>query len=300
MALVTAFAALLALGLPPQDAVQVPPAQQPPATTLDEVVVENRTLRETVDSFVESVIAAPVGRSPARWDRKVCVGVANLRREAAQVIVDRVSAIAIGAGLEAGEPGCSPNILVVASADGDVMARAMVEASPNAFRPQYAGAARSARQLELFQSAGTPVRWWHVSIPVTQDGQIAVRLPGEGSPPIIPQEASRLRTNVQNDLLRAFIVVDVTKASNVTAQQLGDYVGMVAMTQIDPDAETGAYDTVLNLFAPGHQVAGLTDWDASYLKSLYDAELNRKLVNQQTGEVGQLMLRDRQAADPSE
>jgi len=294
MAVVTAFATLLALALSPQDA-----AQDPPATTLDEVVVESRTLRETVDRFVEGVIAAPVGRAPARWDNKVCVGVANLRRDAAQVIVDRVSAIALEAGLEVGEPGCRANILVVASDNGDAMARALVEAAPLAFRPGYAGAARSALQLQRFQESGAPVRWWHVSLPVTEDGQIAVRLPAE-SAPIIPQEASRLRTNIQNDLRRAFIVIDLPRASGLNFQQLGDYVGMVAMAQIDPEAETAAYDTVLNLFEPGRQVEGLTGWDASYLKSLYGAELNRKLVNQQTGEVGQLMLRDQQAGTRSE
>lgn len=295
MTFVTAFAALLALGLSPQDV-----AQDPPATTLDEVVVESRTLRETVDSFVEGVIAAPVGRAPARWDKKVCVGVANLRRDAAQVIVDRVSAIALEAGLEVGEPGCKANILVVASDDGDAMARALVEAAPLAFRPGYAGASRSALQLQRFQEGGAPVRWWHVSLPVTDDGQIAVRMPGDAAAPVIPQENSRLRTTLRNDLRRAFIVIDLPRASGLNFQQLGDYVGMVAMAQIDPEAETAGYDTVLNLFEPGRQVEGLTGWDASYLKSLYDAELNRKLLNQQTGEVGQLMLRDQQAGTRSE
>ncbi len=71
---------------------------------------------------------------------------------------------------------------------------------------------------------------------------------------------------------------------------------MVAMAQIDPEAETAAYDTVLNLFdAPG-EVSGLTDWDRSYLAALYDAELNRRSPNQQGGEVAGLMLRDRQQA----
>ena len=47
--------------IPPQDA---PPVQ------LEEVVVEGRTLREAVDQFVEEIVAPPVGRGPARWDKR--------------------------------------------------------------------------------------------------------------------------------------------------------------------------------------------------------------------------------------
>jgi hypothetical protein len=293
MAILTVAAAILALG---QQAQTPAPVQDPAPSTLEDVVVEGRTLRSTVDRFVEEIVAPPVGRAPARWDRTVCVGVANLRREAAQVIVDRVSAIALDAGLEVGEPGCSPNVLVVAGDDGDAMARGLVQATPFAFRPGYAGASGSARALERFQTNGAPVRWWHVAVPVTRDtGVVAVRMPGENAP-VVSQDASRLRTNFQNDLRKAIIVVDLTKAEGVNFQQLGDYVGMVAMAQIDPEAETGAYDTILNLFEPSHRVAGLTAWDASYLKSLYDAEMNRRLVGQQSGEISQLMLRDQEAA----
>ena len=286
MGFFTLAAAVLALGQSAQD---------PAPATLDDVVVEGRTLRSAVERFVDDVVAPPVGRTPARWDRKVCVGVANLRREAAQVIADRVSAVALGAGLEIGEPGCSPNILVVASADGDAMAQGLVEAAPRAFRPGYAGASGSVRALETFRTSGAPVRWWHVSLPVTADnGEVAVRIQGE-SPPMVRQEGSRLRTNIQNDLRRAFVVVDLTKAQGVTLQQLGDYVGMVAMAQIDPEAETAAYDTILNLFEPGRAADGLTGWDASYLRSLYDAEMTRRLVRHQSGEIAELMLRDQEA-----
>lgn len=284
------LAAVLALSAGGQDAAP----QDPPETRLDDVVVDGRTLRELVRDFTSEVVAPPVGRGPARWDQKVCVGVANLRREAAQVIVDRVSAIALGVGLEIGEPGCSPNILILASEDGKGAARALVEAAPRAFRPGYAGASRSVRQLERFQDSDAAVRWWHVSLPTMSDTRVAaVRLPGEAAP-YIYQDGSRLTTRIQNDLRRAFVVVDLSKMEGITFQQLGDYVGMVAMAQIDPDADTRGYDTILNLFDTDRRVSGATQWDVSYLGSLYDAEFNARRAEHQVGRVASAMTRDQE------
>jgi len=284
------LAAVLALSAGGQDAAP----QDPPETRLDDVVVDGRTLRELVRDFTSEVVAPPVGRGPARWDQKVCVGVANLRREAAQVIVDRVSAIALEVGLEIGEPGCSPNILILASEDGKGAARALVEAAPRAFRPGYAGASRSVRQLQLFQDSDAAVRWWHVSLPTMSDTRVAaVRLPGEAAP-YIYQDGSRLTTRIQNDLRRAFVVVDLSQMEGVTFQQLGDYVGMVAMAQIDPDADTRAYDTILNLFDADRRVSGATQWDVSYLGSLYDAEFNARRPEHQVGRVASAMTRDQE------
>lgn len=292
---VAASSLALTLAVALQSAPQTP--QNPPAAQLEDVVVEGRILREAVDRFVDDIVAPPVGRGPARWDRKVCVGVLNLRRDAAQVVVDQVSRIALDLGLEPGDPGCRPNILIIASSDGEAMARILVERSPHAFRPNYAGASRGASALDRFQASTSPVRWWHLSLPVTETGDIAVRMPG-GGVPLVRQDGSRLTTRLRNDLRRAYVIIDLDRMDGVTFQQLGDYIGMVTMAQIDPEAETAAYDTVLNLFdAPG-AVTGLTEWDRSYLSALYDAELNRRSPNHQGGEVAGLMFRDRQRAQP--
>ncbi|HZV83513.1 MAG TPA: hypothetical protein VFF48_00860 [Brevundimonas sp.] len=286
---ITAFMTVLALASP---AVAQAPAQAPTTAELETVVVDGRRLSDTIERFVDDIIAPPVGRGPSRWDEKVCVGVANLRPDAAQIIIDQVSRIALDAGLEPGDPGCSPNILVIATSDGQAMARGLVEVKRRVFLPFYAGGSRSARALERFQAANTPVRWWHVGVPVSNEtGEIVVRLPGYEAPRF-KQDGSRLTTRVRNDLRRAFVIVDLEKMEGVTFQQLGDYVGMVAMAQIDPEADTEAYDTVLNLFSDPRSVTGVTDWDRAYLGALYRAELRRRMPSHQGGEVAGLMLRD--------
>ena len=105
-----------------------------------------------------------------------------------------------------------------------------------------------------------------------------------------------MRSPLRNDLLRAFVIVDVDAAAGIDTRRLGDYLGMVALAQIDPEADTSSYDTVLNLFDPARPQPGLTDWDLSYLTALYGAELHQRETNQQTGEVSSSMFRDRQNA----
>ena len=267
--------------------------QDPPPTVVDDVVVQGQSLRRAVDDFVDEIVAPLDGRGPARWNRSVCVGVVNFRREAAQALADQVSSVALQAGLNIGAPGCSPNVLIIATDDGPGLARGLVAERPQAFRAPYAGAPRHSAALRRFQDTTAPVRWWHISMPMIRDtNRPAVRMFGEGAPFIAG--GNRLQNPVRNDLQKVFVIVDVAAAEGVDIQRLGDYVGMVALSQIDPLAETSTFDTVLNLFDDDQPEVALTDWDRSYLHALYGAELNRRALNQQTGEVAASMLRDRQ------
>ena len=51
---------------------------------------------------------------------------------------------------------------------------------------------------------------------------------------------------------------------------------MVTLAQIDPEADTSRYASILNVFDDPDASAGLTDWDQAYLMGLYDAERTRK------------------------
>jgi len=199
---------------------QVPTDPEP--TQLDEIVVQGSLsgipLREQVETFVDTVTDPPLGRGPARWYERagVCVGAADLRRDAAQAMVDRVSEVAVTLGLPVGEPGCSPNVVVIATDDASTLARALVQRSPNAFRPDYAGAAGSVQQLELFITTDRPVRWWHVAMLVTADsGSPAIRLPGDPVPRFIRGEGL-LNTAIRNELRRAFVIIDINQVDHLT------------------------------------------------------------------------------------
>ena len=289
----------IALALVGQTAQEPRPAPEAPVTQVDEVTITGQRVREAVSSFLDEVTDPPRGRGPARWSDSVCVGAVNLRRELAQPMIDRLSQVALDLELDIGEPGCRPNILIIATDDGPGLARALVDERPRAFRPGYAGASQSRASLEQFQSNDQAVRWWHVSMPVDADsGRPAVRLRGQ-NPPVVPSQGSLLRTQIRNDLTRAIVIIDLARAEGVSLQQLADYVAMVAYAQVNPEADTRPYETVLNLFDdPSSAPDGMTDWDVSYLASLYAAELDQRSPTAQVGRIGSIMARDRE--EPAE
>lgn len=263
-------------------------------TQLPDVVVENRPLAEMVREFVDEVADPLPGFGPARWDRKLCVRVAYLRRDFARFMVDRIDRAARDIGIETAHFNCRPNVLVIAAGDGQEMARAMVNARPGLFVTHVTGANQSRADLEAFQVSDQAVRWWHISLPVNADtGQAAVRLPGQGPGGSSGETGSRLRTDLQNDLMRVFIVIDFNEANGTGIGALSDYVAMVALAQVNAEADTSRYDTILNLFDGGDAPSELTDWDRAYLRALYGAHLDQRQPGSQLEAIARVMMRTR-------
>jgi hypothetical protein len=277
--LASLLAALLLSASPETVSTQTAPQTAPAASSSDEptdlgdVVVEGRRLQDMTEDFVREVGQPARGRGLARWKDGVCVGVANLQPEMAQYIVDRVSTVAQDLGLKPGEPGCNPSVLIVAAADGNAFTQEFVAMRPRLFVMGASGTDLGRNALERFKTTERPVRWWTVSMPTDSDtGAVAVRLPGEEAPMIQVRGASRLTTQIVDVTKRSFVIVDVNKINGVNLTQLADYIAMVTLAQVDPDADTSGYATVLNLFQTPDQVEGLTEWDMAYLQGLYDAQ----------------------------
>lgn len=292
------LAMALIAGNPTAQAQEASPqaATQDQAVRLEDIQVSGRRLDSLIEDFVGEVAAPNRGRGIARWDRSVCVGAVNLRQEAAQYLVDRVSTVAEDLGLDPGNPGCTPNILIVATADGDAFAQALVEKQRRALRMGGSGMDRGAAALRDFQETTRPVRWWQVSMPVdSETGQQAVRIPGEcqgsctspmDSAPVVKVSfASRLSTQIVDNIFRAIVIVDVDQIGSVDINQLADYIAMVSLAQIDPKADTSAYSSILNVFADNSVAGSLTEWDKAYLNGLYDAKRSQQNLRAGTSEI---------------
>jgi len=274
-----------------------PPAQ--PSAQLEDVVVEGRQLEAMVRSFVTDVSQPANNRGLARWNRPICVGAVNLRMDIARYVVDRISDVARELEIGAGEPGCRPNVLIVAAVDGAGLASALVEDRPRNFDLRHNGTDAGTRALRNFRTGDQPVRWWQISMPIdSETGQRAVRLPGDDQPPrIYVFAASRLRTQIRDDMVRSIIIVDVERLGGASLVQLADYLTLVALAQVDAEADTAPYPTILNLFAdPASAPAGLTEWDRSYLTALYEHDQLRINRNSQVRAVAEAVARDRREA----
>ncbi len=250
------------------------PPGTPDPDTLDDVVVVGGELEALAREFVASLSAPGHRRGLARWDGEVCLGILNFRSQAAYLISDRISDVARELEIRLGEPGCEPNLLIFGTTDGPGMARAMASRyRSSVFRYGFSSSNRGNTALEIFQTSDAPVRWWHISLPVvTRTGQPAIRLPGKEPVP------ARCRTRngfwmancdeVTDRIIRMIAIVDIDEFENVSFDQLADYLTLIALAQIEPEADHAAFDTVLNLFNPAAAVSGLTDWDMIYLRAL--------------------------------
>lgn len=273
--------AALVMGLPlaPQSAPSADPVRpsSSEAVRLDDVEVTGRRLEDMIDDFVGDVAAPVRGRGIARWNRSICVGAVNFRTDMAQYITDRVSTVAEDMGLTAGGPGCTPNIMVIGTDDGKALAQAMVKRNRRTFRPSPSGTDLGNNALETFTTSDAPIRWWQVSVPVdSHTGDIAIRLPGYEAPQINTFAASRLTTQVVDSLARSIVIVDITKLDGLNSLQLSDYVAMVSLAQIDAEADTSGFQSILNVPSDPLQAQSLTDWDLGYLGGLYSAERTQK------------------------
>lgn len=157
--------------------------------------------------------------------------------------------------------------------------------------------------MEEFANMPRPIRWWHVSstgagsmrpdaartrqnagtaaaiaASASGSGGAAGVSPGDIGSAQDMQGAEGVRSNgsrtrvseSSNELSYVLIVVDARRVANVPTSAWMDYVAFNALAQINPDARTSNYSTILNLFSqPSSSLTQLTAWDLAYLDALY-------------------------------
>lgn len=306
--------------------VSAPPARSAPPTSgqpteVEGVVVTAPGSEEAIRNFVATV-ADPVRgeRQLARWDRSICTGVAGMHRRYAEFLNDRIARAAIRVGLEAGEPGCRANVMIFLTGDSDALARDVVENQRSLVSYWgFQGNTQGRAALANFATAPRPVRWWHVSHTMTPEGQIAdSSLAGTmnfgGSPEsdsssmlqsitanvVQVRYLGRLRRTTRQNFSHVVIIVDANRISGLPFGAVADYVAMVALSQLDPQAPTDGYPSILNLFADrdaGRPVpTAMTDWDVAYLQGLYTARRDANNAGRQQDDIVRSMTGERRRA----
>ena len=252
--------------------------------------------RQQVERFVEGAMTSPRGRPLARWNKEVCLSAMNFQPNYARALLDRIGVRMLQAGLDVKEEGCRPDVMIVATNDGKALARSIVSNNENGLRPSRANTDLGSAALRDFQEADRPIRWWHVSLPVSADtGDIAVRLDGEDPPTITVREASRLRSNTRDDLARIIIIVETSSLSGVVGTALADYLAFISMAQVDPDNDMSGYNTILNLLDAPTEYLEMTTWDQDLLAGLYSVDTPRIRADQQLRDISSAVVRQREA-----
>ena len=263
-----------------------PAAAQPAAD--DAIVVYGRT-EAAMHAFVDQISTSPRSQNQlALWVRPLCLNITGVTDEEGHILNTRIVERARAVGLEIAPAGCRNNVLVLVSDNPDAVAQAL------AARPSDMGInnapgrfSMGRRAFARFVASDAPVRWWHVNNLVTAEEEVRgergdISNPRSGANWMAGHN-SRLSSATRRDLVATFIIVDAkaVRRINYDWSAVGDYVSMVALAQLDPNANTSAYSTILNLFAQANGPRAMTEWDVAYLRGLYGATRDVSVARQQ-------------------
>ena len=274
-----------------------PVAAQSSAPAEVTVTASREQLAPRVSKFVNQIAARHNDEGLPRWQDPVCPLITGLTREDGEFMLGRISEIANTAKVPLAGEHCRANLFIFVTNQPTQLLQAM----------------EKHKRLVIFGDATPTVvdEFIHTARPVRVWYDTTMRTP-EGTPPKqgLPNAAQVLGGGLQgvkvyNDNDRTshmllsktwafsnvYVVVDQARLKAVARGQLADYVAMVGLAQIKPEAHLGDAQTILKLFDGAPQAApdGLSDWDQSFLTSLYTTE---QISKAQRNHIANAIVRD--------
>jgi hypothetical protein len=259
---------------PPEQAEQAPPAQP----TLPEVTVraQRQALERRVQAFVSSSIREPFEESLARWNSPICPLVVGLPREEDKFVRARLSEIAVAAGAPLAPQPCQANFAVIVAAEPDTVLKAWYKRDYHLF-----GDATENQINEWLRTSRAARVWYNTNSESASGLPYTIGISGSRSnfPVDTTVEASHIVFNSLRAFSSVIVAIDSGRAKGINLDKLADYAAMVGLAEIRLDADIGEVPTILRLFSSseGAKPAGLSDWDAAFLKALYNTSQKTKL-----------------------
>jgi hypothetical protein len=221
-----------------------------------------------VEAFVRAITrnpGLPDEDSLVRWNSPICLLVAGLTAEDVKLVSGRLSQISSASGAPLARSPCQPNFIVVATSEPDRILKAWYARDSRLFGD--AASAQIRQFLESSQSRPVSV-WYNIDL-----GRKSGTRNGHFIPSNTRAESSAFAGNAAFDFLSVFAIIDTHRTEHTTLDQLADYVAMAGLTRIDLDAGLGSAPSILRLFAASreNQPSGLSNWDAAFLKALYQS-----------------------------
>ena len=184
-----------------------------------------------------------------------------------KIVLERLSQISASAGAPLAHAPCHANFIVVATAEPDRVLNAWYAKDKQLFGD--ATSAQIRQFLEASQSRAVRV-WYNIDT-----GRKSGTHNGHFVPSNQRAESSVFVGNAAFDFFSIFAIIDTHRTEHVALDQLADYVCMTGLTDVDLQADLEGdlrnAPSVLHLFAGEGQPAGLSRWDAAFLKALYQS-----------------------------
>ncbi|WP_174287349.1 hypothetical protein [Sphingomonas bacterium] len=248
-------------------------AQQAPApvavpTAPDaDIVVQHRT-DAAIARMVDAMTQTRHGFQVARWNEAICPLVLDLDPLHTALIDERIVAVAKSVDVPVATKPCAPSVVIVATADADALAKALVDQHPGLFGDPAYGIRHGNTITDL--KASRPVRW----INATRTGGADSRRIGAGNALNTYNGGSRIAHTTRENTVLSLVIVDTARLSHITWGQLADYLSLVTLA--NPALSVAAPDSVMSIFATrdagGRGPAGLTPADTALLQGLYRSD----------------------------
>jgi hypothetical protein len=259
---------------------------------IPEVTIQARRaeLEAKVAKFVDQITVVENGGEGglALWDTPpVCPLVSGLPGPEGEFILERFTEIGRKAGAPLAGERCMPNLYILVTIQPEELLHAMEKRNRAfTFGHQNAGGALTpASIVDEFIATPRAVRVWYNQKTQTPEGLPPANCGGPGSfvPCNLHAPPSLLRLDLVRTFSTVFVVVDQRRLQGISRGQLADYVAMVGLAKLKPEAHLGDTQTILRLFdgAPAAAAAGLTGWDQAFLASLYKTDHDSRLQRSQ-------------------
>jgi hypothetical protein len=273
-------------------------------------------LQKRVAKFVNQIAATEnAAEGLARWRAPpACPLVSGVGAKDGEFILERLSEIGRKAGVPLGDEHCRPNLYILVSDQPEDLLRGMEKRNrlytfgvdPSFYPP----AETPTGIVDRFINTARPVRVWYSAdekdaggkpLAYCQSLTVLPQCPQAGPAACDPSRYYRCSTAVAGGshlvlstmwtFARVFVIVDRKRLQGVTVGQLADYVAMSAFAKLKAGAQLEDGTTILTLFHADAKAAptAMTNWDQTFLKSLYASEPRSRL---QRSEIAHQMIHD--------
>jgi hypothetical protein len=246
------------------------PAQDSKIDSTTVVAPRDRAAVEReVRSFVNAIAVKPGDESLARWQPQIplCPLVGGLQGSDGEYILSRISKIATAAGAPLAPEKCKGNYFVIVTSDPEGVLKAWSKRDVRMFGDEIDQGGAKIREF----TASSPIRVWYNTEYYKLDGTPLGNTEGRTNQ---SARATHIEVNNYRALSSVMAIVDARRMKGISFGQVAAYVAMIGLAQIRPDANVIEAPSILNLFAgSGKAPPGLTSWDESFLKAVYETRI---------------------------
>ena len=240
----------------------------------ESIVVEGERPVERPPSVItqlKSIIAEADSNQLARFEMDICPMVVGMPRDLTAALTRLIKANVVAVGGKVGEPGCTVNAPVIFIDNPQLLVRGLYKEEPTFFHTM------SPREFYYFAEQPRPAYSWHLTNTYTRDGVYLSKANRQAA-------ATRLYTNIREEIEVGILVIDRAHTEGKTLRQLADFATMHLLLDVKQNAGKQDKSSILSLFekrSRGAPPPRFSTFDRAALTGFYTQRENNRTIEAQ-------------------